>query len=50
MKIENANRRSELADNNVRSITVCDACDCYEAATESIVVSAGKFGTINLNL
>jgi len=28
----------------------CDAVDCFEAATKAIIVSAGKFGIINLNL
>jgi hypothetical protein len=32
------------------SIKICEAVDCYEAATEAIVVSAGKFGTICLSL
>jgi hypothetical protein len=31
-------------------IKMCEAVDCYEAATETIIVSAGKFGTINLSL
>jgi hypothetical protein len=29
---------------------VCEAVDCFEAATETIVVSAGKFGMLTLNL
>ena len=33
-----------------RSITVCEAVNCYEASTETIIVYAGNFGTINLNL
>ena len=32
------------------SIKICDAVDCYEASTETIIVSAGKFGTLTLNL
>lgn len=31
-------------------IKICEAIECYEAATEAIVVFAGKFGTINLNV
>jgi len=33
-----------------QSNIICEAFDCYQTATESIVVSVGKFGTINLNL
>ena len=32
------------------SIKLCEAADCYDAATEEIEISAGKFGTISLNL
>jgi len=32
------------------NIKICEAVGCYETATESIVVSAGKFGTVELNL
>jgi hypothetical protein len=32
------------------SIKICEAVDCYQAATESIVVSAGRFGMLTLNL
>jgi hypothetical protein len=28
----------------------CEAVDCHDNATETIIVSAGKFGTIELNL
>jgi len=28
----------------------CEAADCYEAATETVIVSVGKLGTINLDL
>lgn len=31
-------------------IKVCEAVDCYQAVTESVVVSAGKFGMLTLNL
>lgn len=31
-------------------IKICEAVDCYKAATEAIAVSVGKFGTITLNL
>lgn len=33
-----------------KAIQICEAVDCCEAATESIVVSAGKFGILTLNL
>lgn len=29
---------------------MCEAIDCYETATETIIVPAGKFGTITLYL
>jgi hypothetical protein len=29
---------------------ICEAFECYDIATETIVVPVGKFGTINLNL
>ncbi|MGA9934806.1 MAG: hypothetical protein WBL44_17760 [Nitrososphaeraceae archaeon] len=29
---------------------VCEAIDCFEIATEVVEVSAGKFGTLTLNL
>lgn len=32
------------------SIKICEAVDCYESATEAIIVSAGKFGVLTLNL
>lgn len=32
------------------SIKICEAVSCYEAATESVVVSAGEFGMLTLNL
>jgi hypothetical protein len=32
------------------SIKICEAVDCYEAAIEAIVVSVGKFGTIDIHL
>lgn len=31
-------------------IKICEAVDCSETATETIIVPIGKFGTINLNL
>ena len=41
---------SEQSASSRSNYQICEAINCYEAATESIVVSAGKFGTINLNL
>lgn len=31
-------------------IKICEAVDCYETARETIIVPAGKFGTIDLKL
>jgi hypothetical protein len=39
-----------LSNDNNRNSIVCEAVNCYEAATETIIVSAGKFGTITFNL
>lgn len=51
MKAYDANRRAVLLDNNNNeSIAICEAVNCYEAATGTIIVYAGKFGSINLNL
>ena len=35
---------------NHDSCIICEAVDCYDAATEEIEVSAGRFGTITLHL
>ena len=32
------------------TLRICEAVGCYEAATEAIIVSAGKFGAISLYL
>ncbi len=32
------------------SCIICEAVDCYDAATEEIEISAGIFGTIILHL
>jgi hypothetical protein len=45
MDLSNLHQRSSQS-----SIKMCDVVDCYQSATETIVVSAGKFGTINLDL
>lgn len=39
-----------LGNRNQKAIPTCEAIDCYENSTETIIVSAGKIGTINLNL
>ncbi|MGC1132332.1 MAG: hypothetical protein WA941_05890 [Nitrososphaeraceae archaeon] len=39
-----------IIGNNEELFKICEAIDCYEAATESIVLSAGKFGMLTLNL
>jgi hypothetical protein len=39
-----------IIENNKGLFKICEAIDCYEAATESIFVSVGKFGTLTLNL
>jgi hypothetical protein len=33
-----------------KTIPICEAVDCYQAATKSIITSAGKFGTLTLYL
>jgi hypothetical protein len=44
------NSRLEGKPKILSSDRICEAVNCYEAATKTINVSAGKFGTINLNL
>ena len=39
-----------MVENNKKSFRICEAIDCYQSATESIVIYVGKFGAINLNL
>jgi hypothetical protein len=49
-EVHDAKMSTVLSNDSNMNIIVCEAVNCYKVATETIIVSAGKFGTLTLNL